>query len=216
MKQIVRVGELLTLFVSMVLLSCAVRPYYEIEPQKLADTYTGTSADGERIVLQLQQGENGWVGNGTFGANKVVFVESGTKKAIGKLIFSDGTVQPVSLELSEIGDVSLELAGQVVDMQAGGKVTPPETGPFSGHFETKDMKSFVDAFFLTQSGEIVSGTAIVLQQKALVSGWVTAPNNVYGIVTLPGETQMEFEASLDGDNKLIVSGLGNPVIFQRK
>ena len=152
------------LFIAIVLtqLDCAA-PYYEVQPLKLdGATYTGASVDGAQIVLTLKTGESGWSGSGTFGSDEIVFVEGGTKRVVGKLIFSDGRSQPAAIEFSTDGKVTLEVANQPLALKPGGTVSPAKAGPFSGHYEAKAFGSLMDALFLTQSGNIISGTAIIL------------------------------------------------------
>jgi hypothetical protein len=172
--------------------------------------------EGEPIVLTLESTEDGLRGYGTLGQNEIVFVEGGAKKITGNLTLPDGEVLPVTIVSSGGDHIRMQLGDETLSLETGGTVAPLVEGPFSGYYETRELESLLEALSLTHSGDIVTGTGIVLGQQVLVSGWLMGPDNLRGRIILPDETEMEIRARLNSESDLIVTGWGEPVVFQRR
>ncbi len=200
-----------------VFIGCGAKPYINTEPQGLDGIYIGTSENGEQVSLILRKQGNMLIGNGMMGGKNFTFMEDITEKVAGTMTFPDGTMQSVSIEPSLDGKATLDIEGQAIALSSG--ATAPyvvKYGPLSGYYETKEIGSFMNAIYLIQIGNIVSGNAIVSDHKVLIQGMVQVGNSFRGYAILPDETQIEFEANLEGKNKLIVDGIGKPVTFHRK
>ena len=211
---------IITIFIFMMCIlnisGCGARPYFTVEPQKLAGTYIGTSENGEQITLTLRKEKNTIVGDGIYGGKEFAFIEDSTKKVTGKMILSDGMTQSASIETSVDGKAILEFEGFSIPLNTSKTTVTAKSGSFSGYYETKELASFMNAINLIQFGKVISGNEIVLQQNVLISGWLQSEKSFIGYAILPDETHIQFEASLDGNNKLIVEGIGKPSTFHRK
>jgi hypothetical protein len=208
-----KVGSI-PLMILPVLIGCDYS--YEVEPREMDGTYSGTTISGEQIFLTLESSEEGLSGYGTLGQDTVVFVEEGPRKIVGKLLLPDGEEQSVTLAFSEEENIRLDLEGQTLSLAPGEALSWPAQGPYSGYYETRELQSLLEALSLKQAGNIVGGTAIVLGREVLVSGWLVAPDSLHGRIILPDEVELGISATLDDDNNLVVRGLGDPVVFQRR
>jgi hypothetical protein len=200
--------------IMLVLLGCDYR--FEAEPMVMDGTYSATTADSQYIVLTLSSEREVLSGYGTLGSNNVVFVEGGPKQVVGKLILPEGGMLPVVITFSGNENLNLEIAGETLTLKPEGSVSQPADGPFSGYYETSDLLSLMETLSLKQSGEIISGTALVLGQKVLISGWLVTPDSAFSRVILPDDTEFEITAIINNKNNLIVRGLGQPVLFERR
>jgi hypothetical protein len=206
--------KVLPILISLMMVNCDYS--YEVVPLTLDGTYSGTTVEGEPIVLTLESTEDGLRGYGALDQNEIVFVEGGAKTITGSLTLPDGEVLSVTIA-SSVGDhISMQLGDETLSLEPGATVAALVEGPFSGYYETRELESLLEALSLTHSGDIITGTAIVLGQQVLVSGWLLGPDSLHGRIILPDETEMEIRARLNGESDLIVTGWGEPVVFQRR
>ncbi len=199
--------------------AAACAPHLSVEPQTLAGSYRGETADGQEVVLTFSEAEESFRGAGSIGGEPVVVAGAVGWRGTGSLASADGANELVEMTLSADGErVTLERQGQgPVTLHRGEAAGPPApSGPFAGRYRAvRDRAPFAEVT-LVQSGELIAGAGIVTGDPGGVSGRVTAADRAEGVVTFLDGSQVSFAADRAADGSLTVHGFGEPMAMPRR
>lgn len=190
----------------------------ELETQRLAGTYSGQTADGDPIVLTVEQNDQGFRGNGTIKGSPVVISGILAWDAVGSLTHADGSSSLIRISLSsDSRELNIKTTGQPdVDLMLGGTPVTGSSGPFTGKYRTASPNESLASATIVQTGTLISGVGRFFNQIIAISGQVTDPKEAKGMLTFLDESRVQFSAELSADQQSItITGMGNPVLLER-
>lgn len=199
---------------------CACTPRLTVERQALLGSFSGTTADGEAVVVTFAEEEAAFRGAGTIDGEPIVVAGAVGWRGSGSLVRSDGTAELVELTLSADGErvVVEPLGREAFTLERGGAAPPAgASGPFAGSYRAVRDRAPLAEVTLVQRGELLAGFGIVTSDPVGVSGRVTGASTARGVVTFSDGTQVRFEAELAADGEsLVVRGFGEPMTLGRR
>lgn len=183
---------------------------------QLNGTFSGTSNDGRRFSLTLQQKEHTVIGAGLWDDQE--FGLSALTAPQGPMVIStaEGSPIPGHIALSPNGQtVTLIGLGDPIQLVRGGPPVDVLPGPFSGRFVIyKPLQIHLD---LTQGGDLIAGTGYLDGKAVAVVGKVVAADRARGAVLYSDESRHRVSVSLSTDRRtLTIEGLGAPIVMKRK
>jgi hypothetical protein len=213
---IVLVARIHLVLTAFAVQACAVEPISE--PLTVAGTYQGDTPGGA-IVLTLEQDGQAFRGHGSIGGEPIAIAGPLTWSAVATMTHANGTVTTHILGLEAEGDtLRLEAPGQEpVLLMRGGTPSAATPGAFSGTYAgVGEAAPFVRAT-LVQTGDLISGTGVILGLPAGLGGRLTEPGKAEGTATFPDESQISFGLELSPDQgTLLLLGVADPIALRRQ
>ena len=197
--------------------ACTVEPISE--PLTVAGTYQGDTPGGAPILLTLEQDGQAFRGHGNIGGEPVAIAGPLTWTAVATMTHANGATTTHTVALEADGDtLRIEAPGQEpILLMRGGTASGPPPGAFSGTYAgVGDAAPFVRAT-LVQSGDLFSGTGVILGLPAGLGGRITEPGKAEGTATLPDQSQISFGLELSQDQRtLLLLGVADPITLRRQ
>lgn len=194
-------------------------PRLGVRPQALAGPFSGTTDDGQAVVVSFSERQEAFRGEGTIGGEGIVLAGAAGWRGVASLQSGNGVAELVDLTLSADGEtLTLERPGRTaLELHKGGAPSPPlPPGPFSGSYRALRGRAPLAEVTLVQHGALLTGIGIVTEDPVGVTGRTTGPRQAEGVVTFLDGTQIAFEAELSaGGGSLSVRGFGEPVTLRR-
>ena len=198
-------------------LACA--PALTVREAELSGAFTGSTPEGEAVSLVFTDENEAFRGVGSIGQRPVALAGPSVWRGVGALSDGGGGDRPVELALSADGE-RLEVAidgGATLRLDRATGSAPAASGGFSGRYRGFRAKDLAATVTLVQTGELLSGTGILLGDPFGVSGRVERGRFAEGVVTFADGTLSRFSATLDDDgDSLRVRGLAAALEWRRE
>jgi hypothetical protein len=203
----------LVLAVFFILTAC---DRFESAPPSLNGNFSGTAADGRRIVVTLEQTGQAVAGRGVEGDRSFAVSAVVAWQGPALLTFQDGSVAAGSISLRTDGSgVSIRGLREPLNLERGGEPAAAAGGAFAGRFFGAGPPEATVS--LTQSGELIAGTGVLDGRAVAVVGRVIGPNAAEGRLLFNDESHMQVRAALaDEGRELRLEGIGGNLVLARR